>query len=78
MTMPPPRHRSVVPVTSTPTDCFHRDDITIYNVDLLTTDAVADNSIDLIVTSPPYNVDIACNHHDDKLDYREYLEFSEK
>lgn len=34
--------------------------------------------IDLIVTSPPYNVDIKYNSHKDNLTYDEYLEFSEK
>lgn len=31
---------------------------------------------DLIVTSPPYNVDIKYNSTNDKLSYRQYLEFS--
>jgi site-specific DNA-methyltransferase (adenine-specific) len=34
--------------------------------------------IDLIVTSPPYNVDIKYNSHKDDLSYDEYLEFSKK
>jgi site-specific DNA-methyltransferase (adenine-specific) len=34
--------------------------------------------IDLIVTSPPYNVDIQYNSHKDNLTYQEYLEFSER
>lgn len=34
--------------------------------------------IDLIVTSPPYNVDIQYNSNKDDLTYDEYLEFSEK
>jgi site-specific DNA-methyltransferase (adenine-specific) len=33
---------------------------------------------DLIVTSPPYNVDIQYNSHKDDLSYEDYLEFSEK
>ncbi|MBT9130603.1 MAG: hypothetical protein DDT42_00889 [candidate division WS2 bacterium] len=37
---------------------FHSDSIWIYNTDILKTESIADNSIDLIVTSPPYNVDI--------------------
>jgi site-specific DNA-methyltransferase (adenine-specific) len=55
-----------------------RDNITIYNTDFLSTDVIPDNSIDLIVTSPPYNVDIAYNSHDDKLAYSDYLEFTRK
>jgi site-specific DNA-methyltransferase (adenine-specific) len=33
---------------------------------------------DLIITSPPYNVDIKYNSHQDDLTYEEYLNFSEK
>ena len=33
---------------------------------------------DLIVTSPPYNIDIKYNTHKDNLSYEEYLCFSEK
>jgi len=50
----------------------------IINDDILTTSEVSDNSIDLIVTSPPYNVDIKYNSSNDKLSYTEYLEFSKK
>lgn len=46
--------------------------------DFLTTQLVRSNSVDLIVTSPPYNVDIHYNSHEDGLSYEEYLEFSEK
>jgi site-specific DNA-methyltransferase (adenine-specific) len=37
-----------------------------------------EGSIDLIVTSPPYNVDIDYNSNDDSLSYAEYLQFSTK
>lgn len=33
---------------------------------------------DLIITSPPYNIDIKYNSHNDDLTYEEYLLFSEK
>ncbi len=52
--------------------------ITIHNADTLTTRAVAPASIDLIVTSPPYNVDIAYGRHDDAQSYDSYLGFSER
>jgi len=52
--------------------------IKIVNDDVLTTKEIENNSIDLIVTSPPYNVDIKYNSHNDKLSYNEYLEFSRK
>ena len=52
--------------------------IKIINDDILKTKELSKNSIDLIVTSPPYNVDIKYNHHNDKISYENYLEFSEK
>ncbi len=44
--------------------------------DIITTDLLPENSIDLIVTSPPYNVDINYNSHDDGGSYTNYLHFS--
>jgi len=55
-----------------------RDDLTIINASTLTTRAVAPESIDLVVTSPPYNVDIKYGAHDDALTYPRYLAFSAK
>ena len=55
---------------------FKTEDITIYNDDLLTTTALERESIDLIVTSPPYNVDIQYESNDDDLTYAQYLKFS--
>jgi len=55
---------------------FTNDKIKIINDDILTTKEVANNSIDLIVTSPPYNVDIKYNYHQDDISYTEYLEFT--
>ena len=49
------------------------DGITIINDDVLSTDAVDPASVDLIVTSPPYNVDIAYDSHVDNDDYGQYL-----
>ena len=50
----------------------------IFNDDLLTTSAIADKSIDLIVTSPPYNVGIQYKSNKDDLTYEEYLDFSQE
>ena len=50
----------------------------IYNEDFLKTDNIPKNSIDLIITSPPYNVDIHYNAHPDNLTYDDYLEFTQK
>ena len=53
-------------------------DICIYNGDFLTVDSVEESSINLIVTSPPYNVDIHYGAYDDKIPYNTYLEFTQK
>jgi len=39
---------------------------------------ITSNSIDLIVTSPPYNVGIAYSQYEDNSSYKEYLDFSIK
>ncbi|POZ93178.1 DNA-methyltransferase [Petrotoga halophila] len=57
---------------------FSLDGIKILNEDMLTTQKIENNSIDLIVTSPPYNVDIKYESHNDKVSYKDYLEFSKK
>jgi len=53
-------------------------DIKIINDDFLTTTLIEENSIDLIVTSPPYNVDVRYNSFQDGIPYEKYLEFTEK
>jgi len=50
----------------------------IINGDIFTTKKIAAGSIDLIVTSPPYNVDIQYNSHNDQLTYDEYRDFSRR
>jgi site-specific DNA-methyltransferase (adenine-specific) len=57
---------------------FSADQITILNANVTSTRALAPASIDLIVTSPPYNVDIAYGAHDDALRYPQYLRFSRR
>lgn len=57
---------------------FDRKDTTIYCDDFLTLESIPKSSVDLIVTSPPYNVDIHYNSHKDNLSYRDYLDFSRK
>ena len=49
---------------------------TILNCDFLNCNAIEKESIDLIVTSPPYNVDIKYNSNDDDLSYETYLTFT--
>jgi len=55
---------------------FRVDDIIIYNEDFLKIDCIEDESVDLIVTSPPYNVDVKYKSFDDKISYKEYLSFT--
>ena len=51
--------------------------LSIFNDDLLSTTKIDDRSIDLIVTSPPYSVDIKYGQYNDNIPYSEYLAFSE-
>jgi site-specific DNA-methyltransferase (adenine-specific) len=55
---------------------FQHKGSTIINENLFATKKIAKESIDLVVTSPPYNVDIPYNSHDDRVTYDEYLAFS--
>ncbi|MGB9699285.1 MAG: DNA-methyltransferase [Thermodesulfobacteriota bacterium] len=57
---------------------FQKDSIWIYNADFLKTECIKKDSVDLIVTSPPYNVDIRYNSYDDTIPYDIYLEFTDK
>ncbi len=57
---------------------FKQDNILIYKNDILTITAIPESSIDLIITSPPYNIDIHYNYHKDDLSYKDYLAFTEK
>lgn len=52
--------------------------ITIINDDFIKTKLIKENSIDLIVTSPPYNVDVHYSSFQDDIPYDKYLEFTEK
>ena len=53
-------------------------DIKIVKDNSLYTKEIPNSSIDLIVTSPPYNVKINYNSHNDSMDYDKYLEFNRK
>ena len=57
---------------------FQNEKFTLIHDDILTTSRVEDNSVDLVLTSPPYNVDIQYNSHKDDVSYADYLEFSKK
>jgi site-specific DNA-methyltransferase (adenine-specific) len=56
---------------------FKFKDITLYQGDVLDKNNFDNEFIDLIITSPPYNVGINYESNDDNISYREYLEFSE-
>ena len=57
---------------------FQNEKFTLIHDDVLTTPHVSDGSVDLVITSPPYNVDIQYNSHKDDTSYADYLEFSKK
>jgi site-specific DNA-methyltransferase (adenine-specific) len=61
-----------------PKPFFKANDICIYCDDFITTEAIEPSTVDLIVTSPPYNVDIDYDGFRDDIPYDKYLEFSEK
>jgi len=75
-TFRPPSH---IPVKKMPTvkPFLQLPTVTIYNANMIETNAVDPNTIDLTVTSPPYNVDIKYGRYDDNLPYSKYLKFSE-
>jgi site-specific DNA-methyltransferase (adenine-specific) len=57
---------------------FRNKNIILFQGDVLNKNLFDKEFIDLIVTSPPYNVDIKYNSHKDDLTYEDYLEFSKK
>lgn len=57
---------------------FEQGNLSLINGDSLNDDLFDTEFIDLIVTSPPYNVGIDYNSNDDELNYANYLSFSEK
>ena len=57
---------------------FESKHVLIYNDDIIETEAIEPRSIDLTVTSPPYNIDIKYGTYDDSITYEKYSEFSQK
>jgi len=57
---------------------FELNSMRIYNDDTLKIDSIEKESIDLIVTSPPYDVDIKYENYNDNIPYPEYLQFTRK
>lgn len=50
-------------------------DCQLYQADMLTIESIPNESIDCIITSPPYNVEIVYGTHTDDMPYDQYLEF---
>ena len=57
---------------------FEEPNAKILYANTLTTKQIAPESIDLIVTSPPYNLDIKYKSSSDRLPYDDYLSFSKQ
>lgn len=58
-------------------DYFFEDNhIKMINEDILKTNKIFKESIDLIITSPPYNVDKIYGSQNDNLSYNDYLDFT--
>ncbi len=57
---------------------FQEENATILFTDTLRTTLIKDNSIDLIVTSPPYNLDIDYKSCNDNQPYSDYLCFTKQ
>lgn len=58
-------------------EVFRSKNLILYNDDCLDANLFSKEFIDLIVTSPPYNVGIDYNSNDDTMSYDEYLKFTE-
>lgn len=50
--------------------------VRIIKDDFIKTTCIKPNSVDLIVTSPPYNLDIKYNSHKDDISHEDYLNFT--
>jgi site-specific DNA-methyltransferase (adenine-specific) len=64
------------PTTALPTSHFYQDDlVTIHRADSTHLDPLPDESVDLVVTSPPYNLDVSYAGYQDAMPYGRYLEW---
>lgn len=63
---------------SDPSVAYLADNAAIICADTLETEAVKDGAIDLIVTSPPYNLGIKYDSMDDSMPLEEYMDFSKR
>lgn len=63
------------PSDTTPGPFYHDGQVTIYCADSTQLDILEAASVDLIVTSPPYNLDVSYNGYSDDLPYAPYLDW---
>ncbi len=64
-----PASDSPVPVAESTAKFLQENNVTLYHADFITSGILPDESVDLIVTSPPYNVGIEYQTHDDTREY---------
>ncbi len=58
---------------------YYDNDVHLYNGDFLTIDLnELMEKVNLVITSPPYNVGINYDSHDDTVNYDEYIQFTEQ
>lgn len=57
---------------------FEQGNILLYNASCTDVNTIPKESVDLFVTSPPYNVGIDYNSNEDNFDYQEYLLWCEQ
>ncbi len=59
---------------------YHKDNnISLYHDDFLESyDELSGSSIDLIITSPPYNLNMKYSSYDDGKEYSDYLQFIDR
>jgi len=55
-----------------------RNNVKVIKDDFITTNGIEKSAVDLIITSPPYNVDIKYNSHKDDISYSDYLRFTKR
>jgi site-specific DNA-methyltransferase (adenine-specific) len=66
-----------IPQEGTEPNLFlEKNDVRIFEDNFITSASLPNASVDLIVTSPPYNVGIDYSQHEDDGEYESYLEFS--
>lgn len=70
------KSESLIPLQKT-TKPFEKDRIITGDVLEVMAD-IPDNTVNLAITSPPYNLGKAYDSHNDKMDYQEYLSWLEK